>query len=156
MIDKNEPVGKMAKQMATLFAIMADEVIQEIGEESGEKLISKAVHRYGAMRGLYIRNKVLEAGGELTFENMLKYYDLPRSSSWESEKVVEDGVFTDTTTYCPFAAAWRELKMEKIGKIYCEIDIAISKAFMGSIDFERLNIFSDGDDAICKMIVKKT
>jgi len=45
--------------------------------------------------------------------------------------------------------------MEKVGELYCEIDIAMNKAFMGEIEFERPNIFSDGDDAICKMIVKK-
>lgn len=40
MLDKNKPVGLMAKQMATLFAIMADEVIKELGEEAGEKLVT--------------------------------------------------------------------------------------------------------------------
>lgn len=155
MFDKDEPVGQMAKQMGKLFAIMADEVIKEMGEEEGSRVIKKAVHRYGAMRGLNIRNKVLAANEELTFENMEKYYDLPPNNSWDATTEIEGDVLIETTRYCPFADAWRELGLEKVGQLYCGIDFAMNEAYMGKIEFERPYIFSDGEDAPCKMIVKK-
>ena len=81
--------------------------------------------------------------------------DLPPNNGWDADTVIENGVLTEDTRYCPLAAAWRALGLEKEGGIYCGIDIAMNQAYMGSIKFERPAIFSDGPDAPCKMVVTK-
>ena len=155
MFDHNDPVGAMAKKMGELFAIMVDEMCKEFGEERGTEVARRAVHKFGKMRGLNIRNKVLAADKPLTFENMEKYYDLPSNNGWDADTIIEGDVLIETTRYCPFADAWRGLRMEKQGSIYCEIDIAINKAYMGDIKFERPSIFYEGYDVPCKMVVTK-
>lgn len=155
MFDRNDPVGAMAYKMGELFAIMVDEMNREFGPERGSAVAAKAVERFGRMRGSRIRQAVLDAGEELTFENMEKYYDLPANNGWDADTVIEGGVLTEDTRYCPFAQAWRDLGLEKEGGIYCGIDVALNEAYMGKIKFERPAIFSDGPDAPCKMVVTK-
>ena len=36
MYNPNDPVGKVTETMAKLFAVMADEIIREMGNEKGE------------------------------------------------------------------------------------------------------------------------
>ena len=40
MYNPNDPVGKVTETMAKLFAVMADEVIQEMGNEKGRLSLS--------------------------------------------------------------------------------------------------------------------
>lgn len=155
MFDMQDPAGLMAKKMGGLFAIMVDEMCKKLGEEEGKAIAEAAVMRFGRMRGENIRNEVLAHGEALTFENMEKYYDLPPNNGWDADTEIVGDTLTEVTRYCPFAAGWRELGLEKCGEIYCKVDIAINEGFMGKIDFERPYIFSDGPNAPCKMIVTK-
>lgn len=155
MFDKQDPVGAMAYKMGELFAIMVSEMEKELGEERGLEVAARAVDRFGAMRGSRVRQAVLDAGKELTFENMEEFYDMPPNHAWDSDSVIEGDVMTEDTRYCPFASAWRALGLEKEGEIYCRIDYAIHNAFFGDIKFERPAIFSDGPDAPCRMVVTR-
>lgn len=154
MFDKNDPVGSMAKIMGKLFCIMANEVIEQCGEEKGSKIVKDAVWKFGENRGNEIREKVLAAGEEINFENFEKYYDLPHNNGWDGESTINADELFEVTKYCPYAAAWKELGLEKVGALYCEQDVAMLKAYMKNIKFDRPSIFTDGENASCKMSVK--
>jgi len=155
MFDKNDPVGAMAYKMGQLFAILVDEMEQEFGEDRGRAVAARAVDRFGRMRGESIRQAVLQAGEELTLENMEKFYDLPANHGWDADTVIDGDVLTEDTRYCPMASAWRALGLEKEGAIYCGVDVAIHEAYCGKIRFERPAIFLDGPEAPCKMVVTR-
>ena len=50
MYNPEDPVGKVTETMAKLFAVMADEVLQEMGQEKGEAVVKRAVRRFANMR----------------------------------------------------------------------------------------------------------
>ena len=50
MYNPQDPVGKVTETMAKLFAVMADEVLQEMGQEKGEAVVKRAVRRFANMR----------------------------------------------------------------------------------------------------------
>lgn len=155
MFDKNDPVGAMAYKMGELFAIMVSEMEKEFGEEQGRAVAMRAINRFGILRGSRVRQAVLDSGKELTFEHLEEFYDMPPNHAWDADTVIQGDRLTEDTRYCPLAAAWRDLGLEKEGEIYCGIDLAIHQAFFGNIKFERPAIFSDGPDAPCQMVVTK-
>ena len=55
MFNPNDPVGKATEMAAKLFALIADEVLRNCGEEEGSQIVRKAVRRYGLMRGKHPR-----------------------------------------------------------------------------------------------------
>ena len=50
MYNPQDPVGKVTETMAKLFAVMADEGLQEMGQEKGEAVVKRAVRRFANMR----------------------------------------------------------------------------------------------------------
>lgn len=156
MFNPNDPVGKATEMAAKLFALIADEVLRNCGEEEGSQIVRKAVRRYGLMRGETIRANILADGKELTFENAEAYSDYPPNQAWDCESQVEGNCLREVNRVCPFSAAFRALGLEQVGKLYCEeIDLALNQAIFGNIRFERPRLFTDGPDAPCEMIVTK-
>ncbi|MFX1565121.1 MAG: L-2-amino-thiazoline-4-carboxylic acid hydrolase [Promethearchaeota archaeon] len=139
-----QQVRKVGNQFGLLFYHFAKTLVDELGETTGKDLVLKAVHNYGTERGLAIREKVLEAGLELTIESFSKHYDLP-ASGWE---VNEEG-----TTYCCYAQAWMDRGVEDLGRLYCEVDFALFKAYNPDIQMKRVGSILDGDPC-CKMEFK--
>lgn len=154
MFNPNDPVGKATEMSAKLFAIMADEVLKACGEEEGSKIVRGAVRRYANMRAAGIRERILAAGKEVTFETVEEFSDYPPNDAWDCDSEISHNVLREVNRVCPFATAFREVGLEKAGSLYCqEIDIALNEAFFGSIDFQRTQIFTDGPNAPCEMIV---
>lgn len=155
MFDKNDPVGKMGEILGKLFAIMADEVIKQCGDEKGTKIVKDAVWRFGMYRGQKIREKVLAAGEDLTFENFEHFYDIPANNGWDANSELTDTYLKEYTRYCPYSQAWKELGLEKVGSLYCEQDEAMIKGYMDNVEFIRPTLFNQNKDSHCEMILNK-
>lgn len=156
MYDPNDPVGKVTETMAKLFAVMADEVIKELGGEKGEQVVKKAVRRFANLRAEAIIEKIKAEGKEVTFHTVEEYSDYPPNEAWDCESFIEGNTLREINRACPFSKAFREIGLEKAGRLYCEeIDLALNEAFFGKIEFHRPAIFTDGENAPCEMLVKK-
>lgn len=156
MFDQNDPVGKAVEMGAKLFALLADEILRECGEEKGSVIVQNAVRKYGAMRGKAIRERILSDGREVTFETVEEYSDYPPNNAWDCDSNISENTLVEYTRSCPFAKAFRETGLENAGKLYCqEIDIALNEAIFGDIIFARPRLFSDGPDSPCEMVITK-
>lgn len=155
MYNVNDPVGKVTEIMAKLFAVMADEIIQEVGRERGELVVKKAVRRFANLRADDVIARIMADGKEVTFHTVEEYSDYPPNNAWDCDSFVEGNVLREINRICPYSNAFRQLHMEDVGKLYCEeIDIALNEAFFGNIEFERVQLFTDGENSPCEMIVK--
>jgi hypothetical protein len=168
MYNPQDPVGKVTETMAKLFAVMADEVLQEMGQEKGEAVVKRAVRRFANMRAQKIIENIKKDGKEVTFHTVEEYSDYPANEAWDCDSFVEGNTLREINRVCPFSTAFREIGLENAGKLYCEeIDIALNEAFFGKIDFKRFreiadegwtsrksnSLFTDGPCAPCEMIV---
>lgn len=150
-------VDRMARTLALLYYFMAKEVVDEFGDQ-GEEVVRRAIHKYGEARGKKIQEKVLAEGLPLTVENLSKFYDLPLSVAWVSEKIKEEENYLEKkVSYCPFAEEWKKLNAEELGLIYCDQDLCMRKGYNPEFDLEMLtNVLEDAP--YCHTIVqwKKT
>ena len=142
--------------MAKLFAVMADEIIREMGNEKGEAVVKRAVRRFANLRADAIKKRIRKDGKEVTFLTVEEYSDYPDNQAWDCESSVEGNQLREINRVCPFSTAFREIGLEQAGKLYCEeIDLALNEAFFGKIKFERPSLFTDGPCAPCEMIVTR-
>lgn len=156
MFDPNDPIGKSIELSAKLFAILADEVLKECGDGEGESIVRRAVRRYGQMRAETIKENIRKDGKDITFETVEQYSDYPANNAWECVSEINGSTLREVNTVCPFATAFREIGLERAGRLYCEeIDLALNQTLFGDIAFERPGIFSDGPNAPCEMVVTK-
>lgn len=140
--DCAKQVRKVGNQVGLLFYHFTKILVDELGEVEGKRLVLEVVRNYGTERGQAIREKVENAGLELTIENFAKFSDLP-ASGWE---------YTDEgTTYCSYAEAWIDRGVEDLGRLYCEVDFALIKAFNPKIRAKRVGSILDGDPG-CKLV----
>lgn len=77
MYNPNDPVGKVTETMAKLFAVMADEIIREMGNEKGEAAVRRAVRRFANLRADAIKERIRKDGKEVTFHTVEEYSDYP-------------------------------------------------------------------------------
>ena len=94
MYNPEDPVGKVTETMAKLFAVMADEVIREMGQEKGEAVVKRAVRRFANMRGPEDHRKHQKDGKEVTFHTVEEYSDYPANEAWDCDSFVE-GEYTE-------------------------------------------------------------
>lgn len=89
MYNPQDPVGKVTETMAKLFAVMADEVLQEMGQEKGEAVVKRAVRRFANMRAQKIIENIKKDGKEVTFHTVEEYSDYPANEAWDCDSFVE-------------------------------------------------------------------
>lgn len=132
-----QQVRTIGYMFGLLYYHFAKTLVEELGETEGKRLILKAVQSYGYERGLKIKEDVQKRGLELTVENFKKFSDLP-PLGWEYE--------AGKLVYCPYAQPWLEKGVEDLGSLYCEVDIALYKAYNPAIKVERLKSVLKGDN----------
>lgn len=131
--EKSE-IEKVARESAEFFAMMlihlAKSVIEDLGEEEGERVIRKGLRNFGRARGMKIRERVDSLALKPTVENFAKYYDFPMFAAWKAEREISEKKRYSKITYCPFGNFWKERGEEKIGLMYCdEVDDGIREGF---------------------------
>lgn len=147
-------VDKMGRTLANLYYFMAKEVVDEFGEE-GKEVVKKAVWKYGEARGKEIQKVVKDKGLPLTVENLGKYYDLPLSYAWKSDKLKkEENYLEKKVTYCPFAEEWKKYGGEELGLIYCLQDEALRVSYNPDFEFKQFTNTLNGCPD-CHTILKR-
>jgi hypothetical protein len=71
-----------AQHHALLFTSISKEVIDKIGEKNGEKLLGKAVMKYGQQRGKRMALRAKKNGHDLTIAN---YFQMSMVCSLEGK-----------------------------------------------------------------------
>ena len=103
MYNPEDPVGKVTETMAKLFAVMADEVIREMGQEKGEAVVKRAVRRFANMRAQKIIENIKKDGKEVTFHTVEEYSDYPANEAWDCDSFVEGNTLKEINRVCPFS-----------------------------------------------------
>ena len=81
MYNPNDPVGKVTETMAKLFAVMADEIIREMGNEKGEAVVKRAVRRFANLRADAIKERSRKDEKEVTFHTLIILIIRPGTAS---------------------------------------------------------------------------
>jgi hypothetical protein len=146
-------VRLMARRTALLYYYFAKTLIEAMGEEAAEPLISKAIWAYGEHCGRAVREGVAAMGLPPTEENFNKIPDLPKIGWDVSTVTAENGEQHPIATFCPLAAVWQELGAEDIGRLYCYVDQAKYHAYNPDYEFIHAKNVLDGD-ACCEFVVR--
>ena len=89
MYNPQDPVGKVTETMAKLFAVMADEVLQEMGQEKGEAVVKRAVRRFANMRAQKIIENIKKDGKEVNLPHGGGIFRLSANEAWDCDSFVE-------------------------------------------------------------------
>lgn len=145
------------KHHALLFACLARQAIQLLGETDGEKFVREAVRRYGEQRGRRMAQRAQRDGQPLTFATYLRYGEW-RSATREgaSEMTWVGEVLVNRVTACPWHNAWLENDLLPYGRLYClEIDLALVRGFNTALRLEVNQTLSNGGER-CEFIFHQT
>ena len=129
---------KFAATLSLLFYTMAKEVVDAYGSE-GEKVVKRAMRKFGKARGKAIRKRVEAEGKDLSFKNLKKYYDIPLGLIHDREvvKALKRDRYWREVYGCPLAKVWMGHGGERLGLLYCEQDAALIKGYNPKIKFSR-------------------
>lgn len=151
VVSKKE--GLTATHHALLFAWIARELVQRVGEKTGQSAVVKWVRRYGEERGRRMALRASASGDPLTVANYFVY------GEWEAgEGEMEQG-FTETSPHakvliskCPWFGAWEANGLVSFGRLYCqEIDGALLKGFNPALRIDVHGTLSNGATA-CEFV----
>lgn len=152
-------IESATRRIALIHLAYADVIIKELGEEKGMKLISKALKIYGLRIGEKTREEVLIKGLEAIPENFSKgeSYVLPTIPGMHDhrETVEEQGVKKNRAYGCVLAKVWKEYGEEKLGRLYCYMDVAKYMGYNPSYKYAHTKAIPDGDE-YCEGEVKPT
>jgi hypothetical protein len=97
MPQSNVDIKFTAQLHGLLFTSISKEVINKIGEENGEKLIRKAVRKYGQQRGKRMALRANNNGHDLTVANYFVYgeWEVPKDEM--NSKMIEKNRRTYTS-----------------------------------------------------------
>lgn len=131
---------------ALMMAWISKAVVDAVGEEEGERVVRRAVARYGNQRGRRMAMRAEANGHSLSMANCLAYAELKLKKSDMSIKIVERSPHArGRVSACPWTAAWEESDLMGYGRFYClEIDKAVLHGFNEDLVLEVHSIMPDG------------
>jgi hypothetical protein len=148
-----------SRRIALLHSAYARVILEELGEEKGMKLISKVIKNYGVRIGEKTRQEVLMKGLEATPENFSKgeSYAIPNIPGMHDrrETIEVEGVKKNRAYGCVLAKVWKEYGEEKLGRLYCYMDVAKYIAYNPNYKYPHIKAIPDGDN-YCEFEVKPT
>ena len=138
----------MVERLAYIHYAFAKTLVEELGEDRGREIASRAIEKYGATVAGIVQKNLEGQGVEPILEN---YKDLP-SWGWDFAPVEPPPErpygLSSKVTNCPLARAWKDLgkEAESLGRLYCRVDQAKYGAFgKGYLCVHDQNIL-DGDE----------
>ncbi len=149
-------VEAASRRIALLHLSYAKTLIEELGEERGIELIRKAIEDYGTRIGEKTREDVLKKGLPPDPKNFSagESLRLPRFGMCEKYEVVEVGGELRRRVHgCILAKLWREYGEERIGRLYCDVDVAKYRAYNPDYELIHLKTLPDGDE-YCEFVVR--
>lgn len=156
--EAKQAVASASRRIALLHLSCAKTLIEELGEKKGMELIAKAIKDYGIRIGEKTREEVLSQGLEPTPENFSagKSYRLPMFGMHDKiETVKVDDEQRIRTHGCVLAKVWQEYGEEKIGRLYCYMDVAKYMGYNPNYKQIHTKTVPDGD-AYCELAVRST
>jgi len=151
-------VESVSRRVALLHLSYAKTLIEALGEEKGNELIAKAIKDYGTRVGEKTKEEVLGQGLEPLPENFNtgKSYAIPRFGMHERTETVEIEGESRTRIYgCVLAKVWQEYGEEKLGRLYCYMDVAKYMAYNPNYKLMHTKAIPDGAD-YCELTVRPT
>ena len=146
----------VCKRLAILHLAFAKTLVEELGEEQGEKLILKAIKRYGKQIGEEAKEKVTGKGLKPIPENYRKAEDLPEIGMHSGREALVMNDEPRSRAYgCVMGKIWNELGESRLGRLYCYVDPAKYMAFNPKYKLYHIKALPDGDE-YCEFAVKKT
>lgn len=153
--EANAEVITTARRLALLYLHFSDAIIEELGEEKGRELISKAILNYGTECGEEVRKGVQEMGLPLEAQNFGKVPDLPKLG-WEKELICyPDGQRNPRVHFCPLADIWIKKGKAELGRMYCFVDQAKFSSYNPELECIHVKNVLDGDPYCELCIVKR-
>ncbi len=151
-------VASASRRVALLHLSYAKALIKELGEERGREVIAKAIKDYGVLIGKKTKEEVLGQGLEPLPENFSagKSYAIPRFGMHEQIETLEvEGEKRWRAYGCVLAKVWKEIGGEKLGRLYCHMDVAKYMAYNPNYKLIHTKAIPDGDE-YCELAVKPT
>ena len=154
-----QAIQSTSRRIALIHSAYAKVIIDELGEEKGMKIISKAIKNYGARIGEKTRKELLMKGLEAIPDNFSKgeSYAIPTIPGMHDrrETVNVEGVKRTRAYGCVLAKVWKEYGEEKLGRLYCYMDVAKYMAYNPNYKYAHIKAIPDGDE-YCELEVKST
>lgn len=151
-------VGSASRRIALLHLSYARTLIEELGEEKGMELIAKAIKDYGIRIGEKTSKEVLSQGLESTPENFSAgmSYGLPKFGMHERFETVKVKGEPRIRAYgCVLAKVWKEYGGEKLGRLYCYMDVAKYMGYDANYKLIHTKTVPDGN-GYCELVVRPT
>jgi hypothetical protein len=151
----SEEIKLMARRTALLHYYFSKAIVEKLGEEEGKALIKEAILAYGRHCGQAVKEGVEAMGLPLTDENYGRVRDLPKYG-WEGGAVtLPDGEVRPIVTFCPIAAALKELGPDavELGRFYCYVDQGKYEAYNPELEFIHAQNVLDGEP-YCEFLVQ--
>jgi hypothetical protein len=149
-------VEMVCKRLALLHLAYAKTLVEEFGEERGEKLILKAIKRCGMQIGEEAKEKVTGKGLEPIPENYRKAEKLPEIGMHSGREALVVNNEPRSRAYdCVMGKIWNELGEGKLGRLYCYVDPAKYMAFNPKYKLCHIKALPDGDE-YCEFAVRET
>ncbi len=147
-----------SRRLGLLHLSYAKTIMEELGEEKGLEIIAKAIKNYGIMIGEKTKDEVQSKGLNLSPENFDKGESLrvPKFGMHSKIETIEVNGELRTRAYgCALAKVWKEFGGEKLGRLYCYVDVAKYMAYNPNYKLVHIKTIPDGND-YCEFAVKKT
>ena len=156
--EAKQAVESASRRVALLHLSYVKTLIAELGVKKGNELIVKAIKDYGIRIGEKTKREILDQGLEPLPKNFSagKSYAIPRFGMHERIETVEVEGEPGIRAYgCVLAKVWREYGEEKLGRLYCYMDVAKYMAYNPNYKLAHTRAIPDGDD-YCELVVRPT
>lgn len=151
-------IESASRRIALLHLSYAKTLVEELGCEKGKKIIAKAIKHYGIRIGKRTKEEVTAKGLELLPRNFDfgTSYGLPSFGMHDKIEKVNVGKEQRMKYYgCVMAKVWREYGEEKLGRLYCYMDVSKYMGYNPNYKFVHTKTMPDGD-SYCEFAVRPT
>jgi len=151
-------IESVSRRVALLHLSYAKTIIEELGEERGLELIAKAIKDYGVRIGEKTREEVLRLGLEPTPENFNagESYRVPAFGMHDKIEIVKVNDEERVRIHgCILAKVWQEYGEERIGRLYCYMDVAKYMGYNPNYKQIHTKTIPDGHP-YCELTIKPT
>lgn len=144
-----EDVAILTERIALLYYAFVKNLAERLGEDRAIEITQAAIEEYGTITGHEAERKVRELKLAPVIENYGKGKDLP-SRGWKKgpQEIAPDQPAgkAHRVDYCPFAAKWKDLGFERLGRYYCLVDQSKYAAYGKGYKCVHDKNLCDGDD----------
>lgn len=160
MEQAGKALASVSRRIALLHLAYAKQIMKEMGEERGTRLISEAIRDYAQKIGEKTKEEVEAKGLKATPENFEKgdSYALPDFPGMHSGRETvkgADGAKRFRSYGCILGEVWKEYGEERIGRLYCYMDTAKYMGYNPLYKFVHTKALPDGDDC-CEFTIQAT